>query len=225
MKKAYFLLFVLIAGFLPLSSQIFAEEVNAKKSVVENPKVKLSTEMGDIVLELYTEKAPISVDNFIKNTNNYHYDGLIFHRVIKGFMIQTGGHTFDMTFRESGRDPIINESNNGLSNIRGSIAMARIADPNSAKAQFFINQKNNKRLDARATKPGYTVFGAVVTGMDVVDAIAAVEVRSMGFYQDVPATPIRIIKARLLNPNTWTALPEPKPEPAYEMPVPLYQPK
>ena len=180
--------------------------------------------MGDIILELYSDKAPISVDNFIKNANNYHYDGLVFHRVIKGFMIQSGGHTFDMTFRESGREPIVNESNNGLSNIRGSIAMARIADPDSAKAQFFINQKNNKRLDGNPPKPGYTVFGAVVSGMDVVDAIAAVEVRSMGIYQDVPATPIRILKARLINPDAWTALPEPEPEPIYEMPVPLYQP-
>jgi peptidyl-prolyl cis-trans isomerase A (cyclophilin A) len=226
MKKTVVLLIVLIAGSLLLTSQASAEEANAKKQiaaklVVENPRVKLSTEMGDIVLELYTEKAPISVDNFIKNTNNYHYDGLIFHRVIKGFMIQSGGHTFDMTFRESGREPIVNESNNGLSNIRGSIAMARIADPDSAKAQFFINHKNNKRLDARAAKPGYTVFGAVIAGMDVVDAIAVVEVRSMGIYQDVPATPIRILKARLLTPKAWSALPEPEPAPVYEMPVPV----
>jgi peptidyl-prolyl cis-trans isomerase A (cyclophilin A) len=225
MRKAYFLLFVLIAGFLPLASQVSADKHTSETHSPENPRVKLSTEMGDIVLELYSDKAPISVDNFIKNTNSYHYDGLIFHRVIKGFMIQSGGHTFDMTFRESGREPIVNESNNGLSNIRGSIAMARIADPDSAKAQFFINQKNNKRLDARAAKPGYTVFGAVISGMDVVDAIAAVEVRSMGIYQDVPATPIRILKARLLNPKAWKALPnqepEPEPAPVYEMPVPL----
>ena len=234
MKKSVVLLFVLIAGSLLLSSQAFAGEVktaqaapegkSAKKHPTENPKVKLSTEMGDIVLELYSNKAPISVDNFIKNTNNYHYDGLIFHRVIKGFMIQSGGHTFDMSFREPGREPIVNESHNGLSNTRGSIAMARIADPNSAKAQFFINHKNNRRLDATATRPGYTVFGGVISGIDVVDAIAAVEVRSMGIYQDVPVTPIRILKARLLNPKAWTALPEPKPktiEPAYEMPVPL----
>jgi cyclophilin family peptidyl-prolyl cis-trans isomerase len=180
--------------------------------------------MGDIVVELFADKAPISVDNFIKNTNNYHYDGLIFHRVIKGFMIQSGGHTFDMSFREPGRDPIVNESHNGLSNTRGSIAMARIADPDSAKAQFFINHKTNKRLDATAKRPGYTVFGAVISGIEVVDAIAAVEVRSMGMYQDVPVTPIRILKARLINPKAWTALPEPKLEtiePAYEMPVPL----
>ena len=89
------------------------------------------------------------------------------------------------------------------------------------ETKFFINQKNNKRLDARAAKPGYTVFGAVTSGMDVVDAIAAVDVRSMGIYQDVPAKPIRILKARLLNPKSWTALPEPKPEPIFEMPVPL----
>ena len=222
MKKSVVLLFVLIAGSLLLSSQVFAEELKTEKHSTEYPRVKLSTEMGDIVLELYTDKAPISVDNFIKNTNNYHYDGLIFHRVIKGFMIQSGGHTFDMTFREPGRAPIKNESNNGLSNVRGSIAMARVADPNSAKAQFFINQKNNRRLDATAKKPGYTVFGAVVAGMSVVDAIAGVPVRAMGIYRDVPAVPIRILKARLLNPKAWTALPEPKPpEPAYEMPIPL----
>jgi cyclophilin family peptidyl-prolyl cis-trans isomerase len=236
MKKTVVLLFVIIAGSLLLSPQAFPGEVKTEKAALDNepaekpateyPKVKLATEMGDIVLVLYTDKAPVTVDNFIKNTNNYHYDGLIFHRVIKGFMIQSGGHTFDLSFRESGREPIVNESYNGLSNIRGSIAMARIADPDSAQAQFFINHKNNKRLDARPAKPGYAVFGAVVSGMDVVDAIAGVEVRSMGIYQDVPVKPIRILKARLLNPKVWTALPEPKPEiiePAYEMPVPLYR--
>jgi peptidyl-prolyl cis-trans isomerase A (cyclophilin A) len=217
MKKAVGLLFVLMAGSLLISAQAFAKDVKS-----DNPRVKLFTEMGDIVLELYSNKAPISVDNFIKNTNNFHYDGLIFHRVIKGFMIQSGGHTFDLSFRESGREPIINESNNGLSNVRGSIAMARIADPDSAQAQFFINHKNNRRLDSSSAKPGYTVFGTVVSGMDVVDAIAAVKVRSMGIYDDVPVVPIRILKARLLNPEVWMALPEPKsPEPAFEMPVPL----
>ena len=234
MKRAVVLLFVLVAGSLLLTSPAFADQVKTDKAALDkksiektstgNPRVKLSTEMGDIVVELFADKAPISVDNFIKNTNNYHYDGLIFHRVIKGFMIQSGGHTFDMSFREPGRDPIVNESHNGLSNIRGSIAMARIADPDSAKAQFFINHKTNKRLDATAKRPGYTVFGAVISGIEVVDAIAAVEVRSMGMYQDVPVTPIRILKARLLNPKAWTALPEPKLEtiePAYEMPVPL----
>lgn len=173
MKKTVVLLFVIIAGSLLLSPQAFAGEVKTEKAALDNkaaekpateyPKVKLATEMGDIVLELYTDKAPVTVDNFIKNTNNYHYDGLIFHRVIKGFMIQSGGHTFDLSFRESGREPIVNESYNGLSNIRGSIAMARIADPDSAQAQFFINHKNNKRLDARPAKPGYAVFGAVVS--------------------------------------------------------------
>jgi len=234
MKRAVVLLFVLVAGSLLLTSPAFADQVKTDKAALDkksiektstgNPRVKLSTEMGDIVVELFADKAPISVDNFIKNTNNYHYDGLIFHRVIKGFMIQSGGHTFDMSFREPGRDPIVNESHNGLSNTRGSIAMARIADPDSAKAQFFINHKTNKRLDATAKRPGYTVFGAVISGIEVVDAIAAVEVRSMGMYQDVPVTPIRILKARLINPKAWTALPEPKLEtiePAYEMPVPL----
>ena len=221
MKKAVFLLFILIAASLLLTSKAFVDESKTENTQAENPLVKLHTEMGDIVLELYADKAPISVDNFIKNTNNYHYDGLIFHRVISGFMIQSGGHTFDLSFRESGRDPIVNESNNGLGNIRGSVAMARISDPDSAQAQFFINHKNNKRLNATASKPGYSVFGAVVSGMDVVDAIAGVEVRSMGPYQDVPVTPIRILTARLLNPDVWTTLPEPLQAPAYEMPVPL----
>jgi peptidyl-prolyl cis-trans isomerase A (cyclophilin A) len=242
MKKAVGLQFVLMVGWLLLCSQVHSGDLSPAKadiqnklaasagikdsseakSSAENPRVVLSTEMGDIVLELFSDKAPVTVDNFIKNINNYHYDGLIFHRVIKGFMIQSGGHTFDLSFRDSGREPIINEAGNGLSNIRGSIAMARIADPDSAQAQFFINHKNNRRLDRSATMPGYAVFGSVVSGMDVVDAIASVKVRSIGIYDDVPVTPIRILKARLLNPKAWTALPEPKSEPAFEMPVPLY---
>ncbi len=242
MKKAVGLQFVLMVGWLLLCSQVHSGDLgtekaeiknklaesasvnnsSAEKSSTENPRVVLSTEMGAIVLELYSDKAPVTVDNFIKNINNYHYDGLIFHRVIKGFMIQSGGHTFDLSFRDSGREPIVNEADNGLSNIRGSVAMARIAHPDSAQAQFFINHKNNRRLDRSASMPGYAVFGAVVSGMDVVDAIASVEVRSIGIYDDVPVTPIRILKARLQNPEAWTPLPEAEPEPAFEMPVPLY---
>ena len=235
MNKTVFLLAVLFAGSLLLSPLAFAEPAPANKDdnpkstsiekKIEYPQVKLRTEMGDIVLELYSNKAPISVDNFIKNSNNYHYDGLIFHRVIRGFMTQSGGHTFDMTFRESGRDPIANESSNGLSNIRGSIAMARMPDPDSAQAQFFINHGNNPRLDGSAAKPGYAVFGMVVSGMDVVDAIASVEVRNLGIYGNVPVTPIRILSARLLNPDAWKPLsnekPDPKQEPVYEIPTPL----
>jgi len=185
------------------------------------PQVKLHTDMGDIVLELYPDKAPISVDNFVKNTNSFHYDGLIFHRVIKGFMIQSGGHTFDLSMRESDRGPIINESFNGLVNNRGSIAMARTNDPDSAQAQFFINHKNNPSLNAKGLRAGYAVFGAVISGMDVVDAIAETEVETVGMYQNVPVTAVRILTARLLNPAAWTALPEAKKLPTFEKPTPI----
>ena len=187
----------------------------------ENPQVKLQTDMGDILLELYPQQAPVSVDNFIKHANSFHYDGLIFHRVIKGFMIQSGGHTFDLTPRESDRPPIINESVNGLSNGRGTVSMARTGDPDSAKAQFFINHRNNRSLNAKGSKAGYAVFGSVIKGMDVVDAIAETEVATMGMYQNVPVTPIRILTARLTNPEAWTPLAEPKTLPAFERPVPI----
>lgn len=187
----------------------------------DNPQVIFKTEMGDIVVELFPKAAPISVDNFVKNVNNFHYDGLIFHRVIKGFMIQTGGFTFDFSPRDAGRDAIVNESGNGLKNSRGTLAMARTADPDSAKAQFFINHKSNGSLNAKGNNPGYAVFGAVVSGMRVVDAIAVVNTQTMGPYGDVPVKPIRILSARLANPESWMALPEPTPAATIEKPVPL----
>ncbi len=188
----------------------------------ENPRVRLQTEMGDIVLELYPSEAPVSVDNFIKNVNNFHYDGLIFHRVIKGFMIQTGGFTFDFSPRDAGRPAIINESGNGLKNKRGSVAMARMNHPDSAKAQFFINHKNNRFLNPKGDSKGYAVFGTVSSGMDVVDAIANVETQTLGMYADVPVKAIRILSARLVNPEAWTPLAEPEPEvAAYEKPIPV----
>ena len=151
-----------------------------------NPMVNLATEKGDIVLELFPAKAPISVDNFIKHVNSFHYDGLIFHRVIKGFMIQSGGFTFDLTPRLSDRAPITNESKNGLSNSRGTIAMARTNDPDSAHAQFFINHAGNSRLDTRGEKIGYAVFCKVTSGMNVVDSIAQVSTQTVSAYSDVP---------------------------------------
>ena len=187
----------------------------------DNPRVELKTEMGDIVVELFPKAAPASVDNFIKLVNDYHYDGLIFHRVIKGFMIQAGGFTFDFSARESSRGSIVNESSNGLKNKRGTLAMARMNDPDSAEAQFFINHKSNGFLDPKGGNEGYAVFGAVVAGMNVVDAIATVETQTLGYYADVPVEPIRILSARLLNPETWTPLPEPAPAPVIERPVPI----
>ncbi|MEN8820480.1 MAG: peptidylprolyl isomerase, partial [Abyssibacter sp.] len=137
-------------------------------------KVDMQTSAGTIVLALDADKAPATVANFVEYANDGFYDGTVFHRVIEGFMIQGGGHTESLAKKET-RAPIQNEANNGLSNVRGSIAMARTNDPHSATAQFFINHGDNGRLDFRSETSygyGYTVFGQVVEGMDVVDKIA-----------------------------------------------------
>jgi peptidyl-prolyl cis-trans isomerase A (cyclophilin A) len=161
-------------------------------------KVRLATSAGDIVIDLDAARAPKSVDNFLTYVKAGHYNGTVFHRVISGFMIQGGGMTPDLKEKPT-RAPIPLESKNGLSNVRGSVAMARTNDPNSASSQFFINVKDNERLDA-ANSPdgnGYAVFGKVVSGMDVVDKIRAVPTGSKGPYDDVPNTPVIINKATL----------------------------
>lgn len=191
------------------------------QSEQELPRVLLKTDLGDIVLELYPQAAPISVDNFIKYVNDYYYDGIIFHRVISGFMIQAGGFGFDLSIKQADRLPIINESNNGLKNRRGSIAMARTADPDSATSQFFINHRANGRLNYKKNRPGYAVFGQVIEGMDTLDRIASVETTTKGYLADVPVEPVRILKARLLNPQSWTALPEISQELKFEAPIPV----
>ncbi len=156
-------------------------------------KVKLATSHGDIVLELDAAKAPKSAENFIQYVKAGHYDGTIFHRVIDGFMIQGGGMTADMKEKPT-RAPIPLESRNGLSNARGTIAMARTAVPDSATAQFFINVKDNAFLDAARSPDGngYAVFGKVTAGMDVVDAIRKVETGMKGPFGDVPVQPVVI---------------------------------
>jgi peptidyl-prolyl cis-trans isomerase A (cyclophilin A) len=161
-------------------------------------KVKLATTSGDIVIELDAAKAPKTVDNFVKYVKAGHYDGTIFHRVIPSFMIQGGGMTADMKEKTT-REPIPLESRNGLSNVRGSVAMARTGDPNSATAQFFINVQDNLRLDAANARDGngYAVFGKVVSGMDVVDKIRETPTGSRPPHDDVPTTPITIKKASL----------------------------
>jgi len=159
-------------------------------------KVKLATTMGDIVLELDAAKAPKTTENFVTYVKSGHYDGTIFHRVINNFMIQGGGMTADLKQKPT-RAPIPLESRNGLSNVRGSVAMARTSDPNSAAAQFFISVKDNAFLDA-ANSPdgnGYAVFGKVVAGMDVVDKIRAVPTGP----GDVPLQPVTIKSATLEN--------------------------
>jgi peptidyl-prolyl cis-trans isomerase A (cyclophilin A) len=158
-------------------------------------KVKLATSAGDIVIELDAAKAPKSVDNFLQYVKAGQYNGTVFHRVIPSFMIQGGGMTADMKEKPT-RAPIPLESKNGLSNVRGSVAMARTNNPNSATAQFFINVNDNLRLDG--TSPGadgYAVFGKVISGMDVVDKIRATPTGSKGPYDDVPLSAITINKA------------------------------
>jgi len=161
-------------------------------------KVKLATTEGNIVIELDKAKAPKTVDNFVAYVKAGHYDGTVFHRVIANFMIQGGGMTPDLQEKKT-RPPIALESRNGLSNVRGSIAMARTGDPDSATSQFFINVQDNPRLDQPNARDGngYTVFGKVVSGMDVVDRIRAAKTGSRGPYDDVPEKAIVITKATL----------------------------
>jgi peptidyl-prolyl cis-trans isomerase A (cyclophilin A) len=157
-----------------------------------NPVVVLSTSLGDIKIELDAKRAPISTKNFLSYVDSGHYDGTIFHRVIPDFMIQGGGMDADMREKATGK-PIKNESGNGLKNERGTIAMARTMDPNSATAQFFINHKTNAFLDQGA---GYAVFGRVISGMTVVDSIAGVKTTTKNGHQNVPLMPITIKKAK-----------------------------
>ncbi|MCE2909649.1 MAG: peptidylprolyl isomerase [Burkholderiaceae bacterium] len=155
-------------------------------------KVRLATSAGDIVLQLDADKAPVTVANFLAYVRAGHYDGTVFHRVIDGFMIQGGG--MDARLREKPtRAPIRLEAGNGLSNVRGAVAMARTSNPDSATAQFFINVVDNPRLDTFGG--GYAVFGQVVQGLDVVDRIKAVPTQPQGPHQNVPVSPVTITKA------------------------------
>ena len=165
------------------------------------PRVKLETSMGNIVLELDAQKAPKTVANFVQYVKDKHYDGTVFHRVIDGFMIQGGGFTADMQQKPT-RAPIQNEADNGLKNLPLTVAMARTMEPHSASAQFFINVADNRSLNH--TQPtlngwGYAVFGKVVAGADVVDKIRQVRTGNRGMFQDVPTTPVTIIKATMEN--------------------------
>lgn len=157
-------------------------------------QIKMQTSKGEIVIEMNEEKAPITVKNFVDYVKDAHYDGLIFHRVIKGFMIQGGNFTPDME-KSSTNKPIVNEADNGLSNLRGTIAMARTNDPNSATDQFFISDNDNLFLDYAPGNPGYAVFGKVIEGMETVDAIA--DVKTGG--QDVPVETVTIESAVIVN--------------------------
>ena len=160
------------------------------------PLVTLETNKGNIVLELNPVKAPITTENFVEYVQSGFFDGLIFHRVIKDFMIQGGGFDSKMIKKDT-KAPIRNESANGLANNKGTISMARTQFPDSASSQFFINLKDNDFLNGFAHKPGYAVFGKVVQGMDVIEAIARVKTGTYGSHGDVPVEPVVIKKATL----------------------------
>ena len=166
-----------------------------KKPAAASPVVVLSTTLGDISIELNSEKAPITVKNFLEYVDSGFYDGTIFHRVIPNFMIQGGGFTKDMKQKQT-RPSIKNEADNGLRNSRGTISMARTSAVNSATSQFFINLKENTSLDHMVRDFGYAVFGKVIKGMDVVDKITAVRTGNRGMHQNVPIEAVIIKSAR-----------------------------
>lgn len=213
MRNRLLALFALLP--LSLTSIAFAAPAAkpaAKPAMVETavampagPRVALHTSMGDIVLELYPNKAPATVQNFLSYVRNGHYNGTIFYRVIDDLLIQGGGYTVDLQ-RKPVRPPIANEANNGLSNQRGTIAAARkLTDPASATDQFFINTVDNPRMDyvsdANSNTWGYAVFGKVVEGIDVVDRIRAVKTHAQGKFSDVPVMPVTIEHAEELQPG------------------------
>jgi len=179
----------------------------AAEEQAPNPRVLMKTSDGDITIELFADKAPVTVQNFLQYAEEGYYDGTVFHRVISNFMIQGGGFTAALEEKPT-REPIINESRNKLHNTRGTLAMARTSDPDSATAQFFINQRSNLRLDWSPGKDGYAVFGEVIDGMQVVDIIAlsdtgsaqAQTTRGPAVFQDVPVKPVVILSVSRLSP-------------------------
>lgn len=169
-----------------------ADTVSNKSS-----QVLLSTDFGKVVIELYSEQAPVTTRNFLDYVNSRFYDGTIFHRVVPGFVVQGGGFTFDF-IKKPTRDPIVNESGNGLKNTYGTLSMARLPAPDTATSQFYINLANNYYLNAEKNRPGYTVFGRVVEGMEIIEKIAQ---QPRGLYRafpEAPNEPVRILKATLL---------------------------
>ncbi|OON39312.1 peptidylprolyl isomerase A [Izhakiella australiensis] len=181
-----------------LSTVLMLSAVSAPVLAAKNDThVMLTTSAGNIELELNNQKAPISVKNFVDYVNSGFYNNTIFHRVIPGFMIQGGGFTAEMQQKNT-NPPIKNEADNGLLNSRGTIAMARTADKDSATSQFFINIADNAFLDHGQRDFGYAVFGKVVKGMDVADKIAQVQTHNVGPYQNVPVKPVVILSAKVL---------------------------
>jgi peptidyl-prolyl cis-trans isomerase B (cyclophilin B) len=172
----------------------------SRQTPAANPVVVIETSMGDITVELDKAKAPVSVENFLGYVKDGYYTGTIFHRVIKGFMIQGGGLTADMQRKAGTKPPIQNEAANGLKNARGTVSMARTSEIRSATSQFFINTVDNAGLDHKGLTPdgyGYAVFGKVIAGMDVVDKIEGVATGSAAGHQNVPKEPVTIKAVRV----------------------------
>jgi cyclophilin family peptidyl-prolyl cis-trans isomerase len=180
---------------------VFAEDMQAS----DNPVLLMKTSMGDIYIELYPDKAPVTVANFLRYVEEGYYEGLIFHRVIPKFMVQCGGFEPGMQMRPPQYPPIKNEAKNGLKNLRGTLAMARTNYPDSATAQFFINVVDNGFLDHGVRGYGYAVFGKVLKGMEVADKIAEVATKPVDVHENVPAETIKIFSIRK------AALPKPEP--------------
>jgi cyclophilin family peptidyl-prolyl cis-trans isomerase len=188
-------------AFLVLFQTVGGTQPQPATPAPGNPTVLISTSLGDITVELYNDRAPVSVQNFLQYVNEGFYPGTIFHRVISGFMIQGGGFTTDMVEKPT-RPPIRNEATNGLTNVRGTLAMARTEALRSATAQFFINVADNRvKLDHHGFSPedfGYAVFGRVLSGLEVCDRIAAVKTRTNGLHEDVPVEPVVIKAVRVM---------------------------
>ena len=196
-RKFWFSTLLMAVALMTGCSKKVSEE--PKDMDIEPKKVRLETGMGDVVIELNEEAAPLTVKNFLRYVEEGFYDGTIFHRVIPNFMIQGGGFTAEMVKKET-RAPIVNEAGNGLKNDRGTVAMARTSDPDSATAQFFINHKNNDSLNyVENRNPGYAVFGKVIEGMETVDKIAAVRTTTRMDMRDVPFEPVVIKSAEVVS--------------------------
>ncbi len=202
----------------PAATEAPAATTEAAPAATPAPRVALQTTFGEIVIELAPDKAPVSVDNFLQYVKAGHYNGTIFHRVIPTFMVQGGGFTVDLQ-QKPVRAPIQNEANNGLSNLKYTVAMARTGQPHSATAQFFINVVDNQRLDYVSDLSGqtwgYAVFGKVVSGTEVVDKIRDVETGPQGpFARDVPKTPVVIERATVIDTAPAATGPAPAAQPA-----------
>jgi cyclophilin family peptidyl-prolyl cis-trans isomerase len=191
------LLFVSAAFLLATDSQAeTTHEKTHEKAAPSTSEVIITTDLGSFRVQLYPQKAPVTVDNFLHYAESGFYIGTIFHRVIPGFVAQGGGYTFDFV-KKKVRSSIKNESTNGLSNIVATLAMARLPHPDTATSQFYINLADNTNLDAKPNSPGYTVFGKVIEGMDVIDLIAAQPTGQ--FKPQAPDTPIRILSIKAIN--------------------------